>query len=107
MLGISRRSETQSKTKPKKAATLEGKRVCCSLLEKVKPDIENYLQELIKAQDDSSKMRWAWGIITAARQITEIKASQKGKPLLCPKCKLYLEPSRRLAELVIQGCRCY
>ena len=67
----------QSKTKPKKAATPESKRVCCSLLEKVKPDIENYIQHLIEAQDDFSKMRWAWGIITAVRQITEIKAGKK------------------------------
>ena len=97
----------QSKTKLKNAATTEGKRICCSLLKKLKPDIENYTQKLIEAEDDSSKMRWAWGIITAARQIMDIKASKKGKSFLCPKCKLYLEPRRRLAELVIQGCRCY
>lgn len=96
----------QTKTKLKSAAIPESKRGCCSLLKKVKADIENYTQELIKAHDDFSKMRWAWGIITAARQITEIKASKKGKPFPCPKCKLYLEPRRRLAELVIQGCRC-
>ena len=97
----------QSKTKLKKAATPKGKRVCCSLIQKAKPDIESYLQDLIKAQDDSSKMRWAWGIITAARQITEVKAAKQGKSFLCPKCKVYLEPRRRLAELVIQGYRCY
>jgi len=97
----------QTKNKLKKVARPEIKRVCCSLLKKLKPDIENYIQELIKAQDDFTKMRWAWGIITAARQITEIKAPKKGKFFLCPKCKRYLEPRRRLAELVIQGCRCY
>jgi hypothetical protein len=69
--------------------------------------MESYIQELIKAKDDSSKMKWAWGVITAARQITEIKAARKEKSFLCSKCKLYLEPRRRLAELVIQGCRCY
>ena len=97
----------QGKTKLKKAGTCEGKRVCCSLIKKAKPDTEGYLQDLIKEQDDSSKMRWAWGIITAVRQITEVKAAKRGKSFLCPKCKLYLEPRRRLAELVIQGCRCY
>jgi len=97
----------ESKTKLKKVGRPKGKGVCCSLLKKVKPDIENYIQELIKAQDDFSKMRWAWGIITAARQITEIKAAKKGKSFLCPKCKLYLEPRRRSAELVIQGGRRY
>jgi len=67
----------------------------------------NDIQELIKARDDFSKMKWAWGIIYAARQITEIKGTKKGKFFLCPECKLYLEPRRRLAELVIQGGRCY
>lgn len=97
----------KAKNKLKKVGRPVGKQVCCSLLKKVKPDIENYLQGLIEAEDDSSKIKWAWGIITAARQITEIKAAKKGKSFLCPKCKLYLEPRRRLAELVIQGCRCY
>jgi hypothetical protein len=97
----------QAKNKLKKVGGSRGKQVCCSLLEKVKPDIESYIKDLIKAEDDSSKMKWAWGIITAARQITEIKAAKKGRSFLCPKCKLYLEPRRRLAELVIQGGRCY
>lgn len=97
----------QRKNKLKKASSLEGKRVCCVLLKKLKPDIENYLQKLIKAEDDSLKMKWAWGIISVARQITEIKAAKKRKSFPCPKCNLYLEPRRRLAELVIQGCRCY
>ena len=98
---------TKIKNKVKKVDRSEGEQVCCPLLRKLKPDIENYTQELIKAQDDSSKLRWAWGIVTAARQITEVKVSKEGKSFLCPKCKLYLEPRRRLAELVIQGCRCY
>jgi hypothetical protein len=106
-LGIKRCSEMQAKNKLKKVGRSGGKQVCCSLLEKMKPDIESYIQDLIKAEDDSSKMKWAWGIITAARQITEIKPAKKKKSFLCPKCKLYLEPRRRLAELVIQGCRCY
>ncbi len=92
--------------KVKKTGKPEVKRVCCSLVENMKPDMENYLQELIRAQDDSGKVKWAWGIITAARQVTEIKTSQKEKSFLCPKCRLYLEPRRRLAELVIQGHRC-
>jgi hypothetical protein len=99
-------AKMQAKNKLKKVGRPQGKQVCCSLLKKAKPDIESYLQDLIKAQDDSSKMRWAWGIITAARQITEVKAAKRGKFFLCTKCKLYLEPRRRLAELVIQGCRC-
>ena len=97
----------QAKNRLKKAGRPERKKVCCSLLKKVKPDIERYIQDLIKAEDDSIKMKWAWGIITAARQITEIKAAKKEKSFLCPKCKLYLERRRRLAELVIQGSRCY
>jgi hypothetical protein len=96
----------QPKNKLRKLDRPMGKQVCCSLIKKVKPDIEKYIQELIEAQDDFSKMRWAWGIITAARQITEIKAAKKGKSFLCPKCNLYLEPRRRLAELIIQACRC-
>ena len=106
-VGIKRYGEMQAKNKPKKAGRPRGKQVCCSLLEKVKPDIESYIQDLITAEDDSSKMKWAWGIITAARQITDIKAAKKGKSFPCPKCKLYLEPRRRLADLVIQGYRCY
>ncbi len=106
-VGIKRCNEMQAKNKLKKVGRSGGKQVCCSLLEKVKPDIESYIQDLIKAEDDTSKMKWAWGIITAAKQITEIKAAKKKKSFLCPKCKLYLEPRRRLAELVIQGCRCY
>ncbi len=97
----------QAKNKLKKVGRPKSKQVCCSLLEKLKPDMEHYIQELIKTEDDSSKIKWAWGIITAARQITEIKVAKKGRSFLCPKCKLYLEPRRRLAELVIQGCRCY
>ena len=97
----------QAKKKLKKIVKPEVKQVCCSLLEKVKPDMKSYIHELIKAKDDSSKMNWAWGIITVARQITEIKAAKKKKSFPCPKCKLYLERRRRLAELVIQGCRCY
>ena len=97
----------QAKNKPKKVVRPKGKRVCCPLLRKLKPDIERYIQDLIEAEDDASKIKWAWGIVTAARQITEIKAAKKGKSFLCPKCKSYLEPRRRLAELVIQGCRCY
>jgi hypothetical protein len=100
-------SGMQAKNKLKKESRPGGKKVCCSLLERLKPEIESYLQGLIEAEDDSSKMKWAWGIITASRQITEIKAAQKGKSLLCLKCKSYLEPRRRLAELVIQGCRYY
>jgi len=96
-----------AKDKVKKIDRSKVKRVCCPLLRKLKPDIENYTQKLIEAEDDSSKMKWAWGIITAARQITEIKAAKKGKSFLCQKCKVYLEPRKRLAELVIQGCRCY
>ena len=96
-----------AKDKLKKVSRPVDKQVCCSLLKKVKPDIESYLQDLITAVDDSGKIKWAWGIITAARQITEVKAAKKGKFFLCPKCKSYLEPRRRLAELVIQGCRCY
>ena len=99
--------EMQAKDKVKKVGRPEAKRACCPLLKKLMPDIENYTQKLIEAEDDSSKIKWAWGIITAARQITEIKAAQKRKSFLCPKCKVYLEPRRRLAELVIQGCRCY
>jgi hypothetical protein len=97
----------QVKNKRKKVGRPEVKRFCCLLLKKEKPDIGHYFRELIKAKDNFSKMKWAWGIINTARLITEIKASQKGKSFLCPKCKLYLEPRRRLAELVIQGCRCY
>jgi len=97
----------QAKNKLKKVGRPEGKQVCCTFLKDMKPEIESYLQGLIEAEDDSSKMKWAWGVITASRQITEVKAAQKGKSFLCPKCKLYLEPRRRLAELVIQGCRCY
>ena len=96
----------QSKTKRKKVIEVEGKRVCCSLLKKMKPDIEDYTQELIEAPDDMNKMKWAWGIINASRQITEIKAAKKGELIPCVKCKLYLEPRRRLAELVIQGGTC-
>ena len=96
----------QAKNTLKKVARPEAKQVCCTLLKEMKPEIESYLQGLIEAEDDSSKMKWAWGIINAARQITENKAAKKGKSFLCPKCKSYLEPRRRLAELVIQGCRC-
>jgi len=96
-----------AKNKHKNVGRPKTKQICCSLLKKLKPDIENYTLKLIEAEDDSSKMKWAWGIITAARQITEIKAAKKRKSFLCPKCKVYLEPRRRLAELVIQGCRCY
>jgi hypothetical protein len=96
----------QTKDKIKKVGRPEGN-VCCRLLKEKKPEIESYIQGLIEAEDDSSKMKWAWGIITVARQITEIKAAKKTKSFLCPKCELYLEPRRRLAELVIQGCRCY
>ena len=97
----------QARKRAKKIVKPEVKQVCCSLLEKVKPDIESYIQDLIKAEDDSLKMKWAWGVITVARQITEVKIAKKGKAILCPRCKLYLEPRRRLAELVIQGSRCY
>ena len=97
----------QTKNKVKKVGKPESEQVCCSSRKKVKPDIESYIQELIKAKDDSSKIKWAWGIITGARQITEIKGAQKGKSFLCLKCKSYLDPRRRLAELVIQGCRYY
>jgi len=97
----------QAKKRLKKASRPKSKRVCCPLLRKLKPDMENYIKKLIAAKDDSSKMKWAWGIITAARQITEIKAAQKEKSFPCQECKSYLEPRRRLAELVIQGCRCY
>ena len=106
-VGIKRCNEMQAKNKLKKVGRSGGKQVCCALLKKVKPEIERYIQELVKAQDDSGKIKWAWGIITAARQITGIKAAKKGKSFLCPKCKSYLEPRRRLAELVIHGCRCY
>ncbi len=96
-----------AKKKPPKIVKPQRQQVCCSLLKKLEPDIETYIQDLIRAEDDSNKMRWAWAVITIARQITEIKTAKKGKSVLCPKCKLYLEPRRRLAELVIQGCRCY
>ncbi len=102
---IKRYSKMQAKTKLKKVGRPGAKQVCCSLLTKVKPDIDRYIQDLIESKYDSSKIKWAWGIITAVRQITEIKASKKTKSFLCPKCKLYLEPRRRLAELIIQGCR--
>jgi len=68
----------QAKNKPKEVSRPKRKRVCCPLLRKLKPDIENYTQNLIRAKDDSSKMRWAWSIITAMRQITEIKTAKKG-----------------------------
>ena len=97
----------QKKPRIKKVGRPNVKRVCCSLLKNVESEIETYIQELIKARDDSGKMKWAWGIITAVRQVTEVKDVQKGKFTLCPKCKSYLEPRRRLAELVIQGCGCY
>ncbi len=96
----------QAKNKFKKVGRPEGKQVCCTLLKEMKPEIESYLQGLIEAEADSSKMKWAWGIITAARQITDIKDAKKGKYFLCPKCESYLEPRRRLAELVIQGREC-
>jgi hypothetical protein len=97
----------QTNKKLKKVGRPRVKQVCCTLLKEMKPEIESYLQGLIEAEDDSSKMKWAWGIITAARQIASTKAAQKGKSFLCPKCESYLEPRRRLAELVIQGCRYY
>ena len=103
---IKRCNEMQTKDRGKKVGRSEGN-VCCKLLKEKKPEIESYLQGLIEAEDDSSKMKWAWGIITAARQITDIKPAKKGESFLCPKCKSYLDPRRRLAELVIQGCKCY
>ena len=51
----------QAKNKPQKVVRPKVKRVCCPLLRKLKPDIERYIQDLIQAQDDSSKMRWALG----------------------------------------------
>jgi hypothetical protein len=98
-------AKMQAKNKLKKVRRPESKQVCCILLKEMKSEIESYLQGLIEAEDDSSKMKWAWGIITATRQITETKAAKKGKSFLCLKCKSYLEPRRRLAEMVIQGCR--
>jgi len=95
----------QTKDRGKRVGRPEGN-VCCTLLKEMKPEIESCLQGLIEAEDDSSKIKWAWGIITAARQITEIKAAPKGKSFPCQKCKLYLDPRKRLAELIIQGCRC-
>ena len=97
----------QVKNKLKKVGRPESKPVYCALLKEMMPEIENYLEGLIQAEDDASKTKWAWGIITASRQITEIKPAKRGKFVLFPKCKSYLEPRRRLAELVIQGCRCY
>jgi len=47
----------QAKNKPKKVSRPKRKRVCCSLLRKLKPDIENYTLKLVEAQDDSSKRR--------------------------------------------------
>jgi len=95
----------QSKGRLKKVARPEGERVCCSLLKKVRLDVESYLQELIQARDDFAKMKWAWGIIAAVKQMTEIRGPGKEKSFPCEKCKLYLEPRKRLAELVIQGGR--
>ena len=97
----------KARNKVKKEARLGSRQVCCSLIEKVKPDIESYIQDLVSAEDDSDKTKWAWGIITTVNRITAIKAAPKGKSFLCPKCKSYLEPRRRLAELVIQGGRCF
>ncbi len=94
----------EAKKKLKKEGRPGGKPVCCTLLKEKKPEIESYLQGLIEAETDSSRMKWAWGIITAARQITDTKDAPKGKSYLCSKCESYLEPRRRLAELVIQGC---
>ncbi len=97
----------EAKKKLKENGKPGGKQACCSIIEKVKPDIDSYIQDLVNAEDDSSKTKWAWGIITAAQRITAIKAARKGKSFLCPKCKSYLEARRRLAELVIQGSSCY
>ena len=97
--------EVQAKNKLKNTGASEGKQVCCLLLKKIKPDIKKYTQKLIKAQNDSAKFNWAWSIINATGRITELKSFKKEKSSLCPKCKFYLEPRRRLAELVIQGCR--
>lgn len=78
-------------------------KLCCEALNKQKPEIEDYIVQLIEASEDSLKTKWAWGVIKAIEQISEVKVTKSKKTILCEKCESYVTPRKRLAELVILG----
>jgi len=67
----------QAKNKPKKVGRPRAKRVCCPLFRKLKPDIGIYPQKLIEAEDDSSKMKWAWVSLPLQRRSQKLEPPQR------------------------------
>ena len=78
---------------------------CCQVLNKQKPEIENYIVQLIEASEDFLKTKLAWGVIKAIEPLSEGKVSKSRKTFLCKECEFYVAPRKRLAELVILGSK--
>ncbi len=93
--------------KPKivKISNPNREKPCCQALNKQKPEIEDYIVQLIDAREDFIKTKWAWGIIKAIEPLAGEKVSKSKKSLLCEGCESYIESRRRLAELVILGSK--
>lgn len=93
------------KTKTITTKNIKTENKCCQALNKQKPEIENYIAQLIEASEDFLKTKWAWGIIKAIEPLSGEKISKSKKSLLCEECESYVTPRKRLAELVILGSK--
>jgi len=93
--------------KPKivKISNPNREKPCCQALNKQKPEIEDYIVQLIDAREDFIKTKWAWGIIKAIEPISETKVAKNKKIILCKECEAYVTPRKRLAELVVLGSK--